>query len=149
MGRGTFLRGRTPGGSKGSPVEVTSPTEIIKARLVLEPALAALAALRASLADIGCIEEAVEACVGAGDRAIFERADAAFHRRIAAAGRNRLLEGLLAALDAARSGELWAASRRARSRPSAACSDPASTQRLPAPSVTVTRDRRALPCDGT
>jgi GntR family transcriptional repressor for pyruvate dehydrogenase complex len=67
-------------------VRGTNPVEVIELRIVLEPALARLAALRASPADIALIRRAAttwgEQDAGATDRA--------FHSAVAAGARNRL-----------------------------------------------------------
>lgn len=106
VGRGTFVRAAA---TASAPVAVpeTSPVEIMEVRMFVEPAAAGIAALRATPEDLARIREAVEACFAAQDLAAFERADAAFHRAVAAAARNNLLLELVARLDAARSGELW------------------------------------------
>jgi DNA-binding FadR family transcriptional regulator len=67
-------------------IESTNPFEVMELRLVLEPALARLAALRASPAEIERIRRAATTAPGANPIA----ADVAFHRAIAAGSRNIL-----------------------------------------------------------
>jgi len=92
QGAGTFL----PRGNerRANPfrqaVEQTNPVEVMEVRLALEPALARLAALRASRADIDKLFELAQATRDAATPGAYERADAAFHRRIAIAARNEL-----------------------------------------------------------
>ena len=71
-------------------VQATNPIEIIELRLVLEPALARLAALRASPAEIARILRTATTPAGADQG----QADLAFHRSVAAGARNSLADGL-------------------------------------------------------
>jgi DNA-binding FadR family transcriptional regulator len=59
--------------------------------MAIEPALARLAALRGTQADFDKLFEAADASRDARDPISDEKADAAFHRRIAVAARNPLL----------------------------------------------------------
>jgi DNA-binding FadR family transcriptional regulator len=72
----------------------TNPLEIIELRTVLEPALARLAALRASPFEITRIERAAVTPEGADPGA----ADLSFHRAVAAGSRNNLASELYALL---------------------------------------------------
>ena len=67
-------------------VRLTNPLEIIELRMVLEPALARFAALRASPSEIARIEAAATTAPGADPGA----ADLVFHRAVAAGSRNIL-----------------------------------------------------------
>jgi DNA-binding FadR family transcriptional regulator len=93
QGRGTFVAD----GRSGSPdlvrelAKYTNPIDTLEARLAIEPPQARLAALRATRGDIDKLFEAAEASRLAGDPASYEKADAAFHRRVAVAARNPLL----------------------------------------------------------
>jgi DNA-binding FadR family transcriptional regulator len=70
---------------------LTNPVDTLEARLAIEPMQARLAALRATKGDIDRLFEAADASRDAKDPLSYEKADAAFHRRISAAARNPLL----------------------------------------------------------
>jgi DNA-binding FadR family transcriptional regulator len=67
-------------------------------RLAIEPMQARLAALRATRGDIDRLFEAADASRDASDPLSYEKADAAFHRRISAAARNPLLIAIFDAM---------------------------------------------------
>jgi DNA-binding FadR family transcriptional regulator len=71
--------------------KLTNPVDTLEARLAIEPPQARLAALRATRGDIDKLFEAAEASRIAKDPVAYEKADAAFHRRVATAARNPLL----------------------------------------------------------
>lgn len=118
VGRGTFTSrpgggwrggGRTAAAMDGrdDPMSQTSPAEVMEVRLMLEPRIAALAALRATPAEL----REMDACVVQGERAAdvatFETWDGRLHRLVAASARNALLLTLFDTVNAAREGELW------------------------------------------
>ncbi len=76
-------------------------------RLAIEPVLARLAALRASRCDIEKLNELAEATRSAVGEKDYERADAAFHRRVALAARNALFTAVLDAVVAAIEDASW------------------------------------------
>jgi transcriptional regulator, GntR family len=84
--------------------------EVMEARLQLEPGLARLAALRASKEQIALMQRLLERMHGItapedGDQ--HELWDSAFHRAIAEAAGNRLMLGLVDAVDAVRRDPGW------------------------------------------
>jgi DNA-binding FadR family transcriptional regulator len=93
QGRGTLICGARAGAlDLGAQLAtLTNPVDTIEARMAIEPALARLAALRATRADFDKLFEAAHASSIAPDPISYEKADAAFHRRIAVAARNPLL----------------------------------------------------------
>lgn len=108
QGHGTFVAGN------GTALAVdplprlhalNNPTDVIEVRLTLEPALARLAAMRASQCDIDRLVKMAEETATANTPKVYERADAAFHRRIAEAARNpvflTLFEAIMAVVEQA------------------------------------------------
>ena len=77
---------------------LNNPIDVIEVRLTLEPALARLAAMRASQCDIDRLVKMAEETGAAGSPKEYERADAAFHRRIASAARNPVFLALFEAI---------------------------------------------------
>lgn len=109
VGQGTFL-GRRPAGQPLRDrllIEATSPHELMDARLLLEPQVAAAAARRAGSADIALLERCLLAGRAACDRASCEQADSAFHGAVAGAAQNPVLSALLAYLSDARRRAPW------------------------------------------
>ena len=93
QGRGTFISDARAGAlDLGAELaKLTNPVDTLEARMAIEPALARLAALRATRADFDKLFESAEVSRVASDPESYEKADAAFHRRIAIAARNPLL----------------------------------------------------------
>jgi DNA-binding FadR family transcriptional regulator len=109
VGRGTFA-GRRP--VQADPdlklvCEHSSPSELLEARLVVEPELAALAATRASAAEISDLRLTARKCAGAAGFAVYERWDENLHTAIARASRNRTLIALFNGLNAVRREVIW------------------------------------------
>ena len=74
----------------GNILDHTNPLEVIEVRLATEPAMARLAALRASQAEIKRLQTLAGKTRAASDPETYERADSLFHRTIAEAARNTL-----------------------------------------------------------
>ena len=93
QGRGTFVTDARIGTESlvRELAKLNNPVDTLEARLAIEPPQARLAALRATPGDIDKLFEAAEASRNAKDPVSYEKADAAFHRRVAAAARNPLL----------------------------------------------------------
>jgi DNA-binding FadR family transcriptional regulator len=93
QGRGTFVTDARIGTESlvRELAKLNNPMDTLEARLAIEPPQARLAALRATPGDIDKLFEAAEASRNAKDPVSYEKADAAFHRRVAAAARNPLL----------------------------------------------------------
>jgi DNA-binding FadR family transcriptional regulator len=105
QGHGTFIAGNGAVGS-GAPMldplarlhALNNPIDVIEVRLTLEPALARLAAMRASQCDIDRLIRIAEETGAAASPQEYERADAAFHRRVAEAARNPVFLTLFEAI---------------------------------------------------
>jgi DNA-binding FadR family transcriptional regulator len=92
QGRGTLIsEGRTTPNLSTQLASLTNPVDALEARLAIEPGLARLAALRGTQADFDKLFEAAEASRSSREPLAYEKADAAFHRRIAMAARNPVL----------------------------------------------------------
>jgi DNA-binding FadR family transcriptional regulator len=71
-------------------LDYSNPLEVIEVRLATEPAMARLAALRASTTEIKRLQTLAAKTRAAGNPETYERADSLFHRTIAEAARNTL-----------------------------------------------------------
>jgi DNA-binding FadR family transcriptional regulator len=99
VGKGTFVGSRPQIFSDVSAIaDLTSPREIIEARLIFEPELARLAAFRATRRHFDQMAECVRSGGDALDREVFYKWDSRFHRLIANAAGNALLVALYEAL---------------------------------------------------
>jgi DNA-binding FadR family transcriptional regulator len=109
VGQGTF-RGHRP---QYAPIRDTlliegaTPPDLMRARLLLEPQVAAEAALRADASDITHLRVKVAEGRAARDRSDCEQADDAFHRAVAETSRNPVLTGFLIYLSGARRRTAW------------------------------------------
>ncbi|OPZ50981.1 MAG: HTH-type transcriptional regulator LutR [Firmicutes bacterium ADurb.BinA052] len=94
-GAGTYLAKASPGGIDRSDlllVEEGSPFEILESRKIIEPAIASLAARKATTADIARLAEAMENLrVSVEDAQSLTEADRQFHMCMAEATHNRIL----------------------------------------------------------
>jgi DNA-binding FadR family transcriptional regulator len=114
VGRGTFIAGsgvsstalRRPLGSVGDALR-TYPAEVFEARLIIEPKIAALAALRATRQEIDEMQKSIDRGSASETLVEFEKWDAVFHRIIVEAARNGLLASLYEGIHAVRAGNLW------------------------------------------
>jgi len=118
QGRGTFLAGREPvhdgvgpsaGPSAGpctangrmppeidSLLEIANPVDLVELRLSLEPVMCRLAALRSSPRDAEVLRRHAQRTRLADSFAVYQEADAAFHRTIAELSRNSVFVRLQA-----------------------------------------------------
>ena len=94
-GAGTYLAKVSPGGIDRSDlllVEEGSPFEILESRKIIEPAIASLAARKATAADIARLADAMENLrVSAEGAESLTQADRQFHMCMAEATHNRIL----------------------------------------------------------
>lgn len=114
QGKGTYV-GPTPPSASMTFAKVASRTnfsEVMEARLYLEPALASLAAIRASGEQMAILRRLVERTsfqqgVDETDAESIELWNSALHRAIAEASGNRLMLDLFEMLDAIRLDPVW------------------------------------------
>lgn len=113
VGRGTFISGNGVASSalRGVVRNVTTPrtypAEVFETRLIVEPKVAGLAALRATPQDVEEMQKAIDRGRGASTLAEFEKWDAVFHSIVVSASRNGLLVSLYEGIHAVRAGNLW------------------------------------------
>lgn len=114
VGRGTFIAGRGVASKalSGVPTKLiesirTYPAEVFETRLIVEPKVAGLAALRATPIEIDGLQKAISHGRAAKGLAEFEKWDAVFHRIVAQASRNGLLWSLYETIHMVRAGQLW------------------------------------------
>ena len=109
VGRGTFVGNRPMEAPATLSVisSMTSPTEMLEVRLLIEPLLARLAALRATDADIRHMQHLLERSEAARDPKTWELWDGRLHRMVAEAAHNRLLLSLFDAFNTMRSQKTW------------------------------------------
>lgn len=113
VGRGTFIGSR--------PVlnladvaylgELASPTQVLAARIAIEPELARLAATHATRADVEAIQSCEARCLSAADWRGYEAWDNNLHLAIAKATHNKLLLHLFDTLNVVRRSTVWAQPR--------------------------------------
>ncbi len=109
VGRGTFIVPREPPPKDGFAFRISeaSPRDILETRLIMEPRAAALAATRASRADLSAISDALAQSLIAADLAEFERCDARLHLAIFVAAKNEVLIDYCRAIGEARNQPQW------------------------------------------
>ncbi|MPT27843.1 MAG: FadR family transcriptional regulator [Achromobacter sp.] len=90
----------------------TSPAELMAARLVLEPAIAALVVQHGTPADFAAMQNACDEAEAAAGFEAFEVWDAKLHELMATATHNLFIEKVFALMTAARSEATWGALKR-------------------------------------
>ncbi|HVM82710.1 MAG TPA: FadR/GntR family transcriptional regulator [Candidatus Binatia bacterium] len=111
IGSGTFVSYRQPG-ETDDIAEITSPVELIEARLAIEPYMTRLAVLNASAKDLEKMFEACDMAEAAGnDPSRFTEWDTQFHIRIAEASHNPLMLWIYRRVNEIRAHDQWAAMR--------------------------------------
>lgn len=92
---------------------LTSPTELLDARLALEPSIAALAAIHANTQDLEEMRRCLKKSAGVAEPEGWDRWDSALHSAIGHASHNALIAALYDLLNAARSHTEWGQLRKA------------------------------------
>jgi len=106
VGRGTFVRG----GAVTAVLHLDpapGPADVLELREMIEPQIAALAALRAAPDTIAALRALAEAAETAADWTAWEAQDSALHTALGRASRNPLLTGVLDTLNSIRSQQAW------------------------------------------
>jgi DNA-binding FadR family transcriptional regulator len=121
VGKGTFIgaRPRAEIASVAAIAAQTSPAEVMRARLAVEPELAREAALHASADDIKEMRLCVSGALSAETWRQYENWDNRLHRAIAEASHNALLLALFDTLNAVRRAVVWGRLREERPAPPA------------------------------
>ncbi|NWD04170.1 FadR/GntR family transcriptional regulator [Pseudomonas gingeri] len=109
VGRGTFAgqRPTTESLDLSSLGRASSPREIVEVRQMIEPQIAAAAALRASTSQIATLQTALQRSMAARSMDDYEAWDELFHRTIVEACGNPLLAGIYQAVNQARIDVVW------------------------------------------
>ena len=109
VGQGTFRGPRPPGRPMRDTVliDVTGPSDLMNARILIEPEVAGAAASRPAPGKIDYLRRCVDAGRTARDRSECEQADSAFHRAVAEVAGNPVLLGVLTYLSDARRRAAW------------------------------------------
>lgn len=119
VGRGTFIGQRPIDETDVRTLsKQTNPGEVMRARLLIEPAIAREAAMNATAADIEEMRVCLRQARQAGTWRQYENCDNRFHRSVAQATRNSLLVGLFDSLNAVRRAVVWGRLREDTKAPS-------------------------------
>ncbi|MBO1078146.1 FadR/GntR family transcriptional regulator [Roseomonas haemaphysalidis] len=108
VGQGTFLGPRPAVPPRPEPrARAANPLAVMEARLTLEPALAALAAHKATAEDVQAISRAARRGAETRDQDSWGQWDGAFHGAIARACHNPLLQAAFEQVEASRARTGW------------------------------------------
>lgn len=121
VGKGTFV-GSRPVSETVAIAEIagrSNPSDVMRARSILEPEIAREAALHATFDDIAAMRRSLVQTRGATSWRHYENLDNLLHRQIAQASRNTLLLGLFDVLNAIRRTVVWGRLRVEGARPPA------------------------------
>ncbi|MGL4325454.1 MAG: FadR/GntR family transcriptional regulator [Beijerinckiaceae bacterium] len=120
VGKGTFVGPRPPRLLDISDLaHRSSPIQVMRARIGLEPELTRLAAINATSAEIAALGDLNIACRNAQTWREYEAYDARFHHQIAEAAHNPILLALLETLNAVRRAVTWGRPRKSHDQPPA------------------------------
>ncbi len=113
VGRGTFVSDAASATAPGViDASVVNPEEMMEARLLIEPLLAALVVARASNAELEKIKMLVLRGRETRSMAEFEQWDNKFHRAFASASKNQYLISIVEGMHRIRRSDGWGALRR-------------------------------------
>lgn len=106
-GSGSYIAETLPGTADTDLNKITSPAQIMDARLALEPSLARLVAANGTASDMHAIRTCVESGSAAKELQEFERLDAAFHEIVADSAHNPLVQEAYRLITQARDQNEW------------------------------------------
>lgn len=114
VGRGTFaIKPQFVGASSLVDIaDATSPWELMELRLMIEPQIARLAAMRASQTEINYMRHCVAKSSEAEDQETYETWDMTLHRTVAEAAHNRLVLSVFEPVNELRKLTVWGQLRR-------------------------------------
>lgn len=107
IGSGTFVTEGDPDRTERVSAQDASPQEIMQARLLIEPELAALVVANANAADMKRIDDIARSAETAESFEEFETFDGLFHQAIADATHNRLMAELYRTITITRERAVW------------------------------------------
>ena len=109
IGKGTFVGTRPVEDQDFSNgvAEVTSPSEVMEVRLMLEPRKASIAALKSTQQEHQNLDHCIKKSIYAADISDFEKWDGALHYSIAASTKNELLISIFRLINSARDEKVW------------------------------------------
>ena len=109
QGQGTFSGERRPVGNMLAKqiADFTNPIEVMDVRIEIEPALARMAAARATPALVEQLERLAQKAEQSTDVATWEHWDSAFHSKIADASGNQLFIAIMGIIDEIRRSGSW------------------------------------------
>jgi DNA-binding FadR family transcriptional regulator len=113
VGQGTFVT-HDPGAEVVTTLRISpppSPADVFELRLMIEPQIAATAAMRASAPEIRRLHRLVDAGEAASDWGAWETSDTEFHTALAETSRNPLLGGVMETVNAIRAQRQWGETR--------------------------------------
>ena len=120
VGKGTFLSGSAPESLDiAGLAQRSNPAEVMRARKLLEPALAAEAAIHASSLDLQALRECCAESRAAPSWRHYEVSDNRFHKLVAEAAHNGVAGALYDMLAAIRRVVVWSRRRDGHGRPPA------------------------------
>lgn len=114
VGQGTFVGQRhlLTDADVLAVARLTSPEEVMQARLILEPSIAAMAARRASSDDLARVRHCLEKSRGVQVYEAYDLWDERFHTAVARAAQHRLLSTLYLTVNRLRAETSWGSLRR-------------------------------------
>ena len=109
IGKGTFVGSRPVEEQDYSNgvAQVTSPSEVMEVRLMLEPRIASISALKSTQQEHHHLDLCIKKSISAAGIADFEKWDSALHQSIAASTKNALLISIFKLINSARDEKVW------------------------------------------